>query len=53
MIRIKKCVKSQFIFAIPFLKGTGMLEVKNSSPNILFLLVKNKGNIIKYLITRS
>lgn len=28
MLRIKKCVKSQFIFATPFLKGKGLLEVK-------------------------
>ena len=50
MLRIKKCVKSQFIFAIPFLKGTGLLEVKNSSANILFLFVKINNYIIKNLV---
>lgn len=47
MLRIKKCVKCQFIFARPFLKGKGLSEVKKSYANILFLIVKKNNYIIK------
>lgn len=50
MLRIKKCVKCQFILARLFLKGKGLSEVKKSTTNILILFVKNNGNIIKNVV---